>query len=413
MTIRTGGNIIAGGFTEELLQTKANLNLDNSTAITNCITSIPQDIKLELNNGTLTLKAGSKVYVPNGVGVFDTRVFTQDISVSSLESATGRFLLTYGQAAWASEDKFDYFHVSQMNLFSGPSQPTVTSANNLWYDTTNNVIKTTSNKGSTWAVTNNTFPICIVTASSGTITSIDQIFNGFGYIGSTVFALPGVKGLIPNGRNADGSLKNTELVVSSVRTYTIPSDAYNNCAYFVITSNDNTWWADVHFGGNRPSGQAWRRWYDEDNNFWWEYVSSWSKTEALILSNFVVTGGVISNYNPKTSFHALDYSDSPMIAGWSMPSSRYIDLTLGASGTQYTAPANGWYVVGKAGSGNIEQYITIINNNNDLRIFGSTANGFGISLFIPVKKGDNVIINYTLSGATNRFKFIYAEGENV
>ena len=38
---------------------------------TNCLTEIPQDITLELNNGTLTLKAGSKVYVPNGSGVFD------------------------------------------------------------------------------------------------------------------------------------------------------------------------------------------------------------------------------------------------------------------------------------------------------------------------------------------------------
>ena len=50
-------------------------------------------------------------------------------------------------------------------------------------------------------------------------TSIDQVFNGFGYIGSTVFALPGVKGLAPNGRNADGSLKNTEVVCEGVSVY--------------------------------------------------------------------------------------------------------------------------------------------------------------------------------------------------
>ena len=35
--------------------------------ITNCLTKIPQDIKLELNNGTITLKAGSKVYNGNGI----------------------------------------------------------------------------------------------------------------------------------------------------------------------------------------------------------------------------------------------------------------------------------------------------------------------------------------------------------
>lgn len=41
-------------------------NTLNTSQITNCITEIPQDIKLELVDGTLTLKAGSKVYIPNG-----------------------------------------------------------------------------------------------------------------------------------------------------------------------------------------------------------------------------------------------------------------------------------------------------------------------------------------------------------
>ena len=41
-------------------------NTLNTSQITNCITEIPQDIKLELKDGVLTLKAGSKVYVPNG-----------------------------------------------------------------------------------------------------------------------------------------------------------------------------------------------------------------------------------------------------------------------------------------------------------------------------------------------------------
>ena len=46
--------------------------------ITNCITAIPQDIKLELNNGSLTVKAGSKVYIPNGPGVFDEVTTSSD-----------------------------------------------------------------------------------------------------------------------------------------------------------------------------------------------------------------------------------------------------------------------------------------------------------------------------------------------
>lgn len=47
----------------------------NYNNISNCITEIPQDIKLELNNGTLTLKAGSKVYVPNGFEQSQTKLY--------------------------------------------------------------------------------------------------------------------------------------------------------------------------------------------------------------------------------------------------------------------------------------------------------------------------------------------------
>jgi hypothetical protein len=60
----------------------------NKTQVTNCITEIPQDIKLELANGVLTLKAGSKVYVPNGfeqdgtTPKFDVVTIENDLSIN-------------------------------------------------------------------------------------------------------------------------------------------------------------------------------------------------------------------------------------------------------------------------------------------------------------------------------------------
>ena len=42
------------------------LELDSKSQITNCLLEVPQRIKLELNDGVLTLKAGSQVIVPNG-----------------------------------------------------------------------------------------------------------------------------------------------------------------------------------------------------------------------------------------------------------------------------------------------------------------------------------------------------------
>mgnify|MGYP003298927573 CR=1 FL=1 len=52
----------------KLIDQKADSYLDK-TILTNCIIDIPQDIKLVLKDNTLTLKAGSKVYIPNGFEV--------------------------------------------------------------------------------------------------------------------------------------------------------------------------------------------------------------------------------------------------------------------------------------------------------------------------------------------------------
>ena len=61
MSLRVGNNILAGSPID-----KTDLDLANSPYTTNRILEIPQDIKLELNSGTLTLKAGSKLYDGTG-----------------------------------------------------------------------------------------------------------------------------------------------------------------------------------------------------------------------------------------------------------------------------------------------------------------------------------------------------------
>ena len=182
--------------------------------ITNCITEIPQDIKLELVDGTLTLKAGSKVYVPNGTHLQTT----SDLSLTITKD--GEYLIT------AHSNGSAIYYQYLVNCVSGSTDSLAGTNYHWWFDTTNSVINRYMSNASTPAQTL-TMPIAIITVSNGAISSIDQVFNGFGYIGSTAFALPGVKGLIPNGRNADGSLKNTEFTVPNVVTRTI---TWNNAA---------------------------------------------------------------------------------------------------------------------------------------------------------------------------------------
>ena len=89
------------------------------------------------------------------------------------------------------------------------------------------------------------------------------------------------------------------------------------------------------------------------------------------------------------------------------PSSKYIDLSLGASGSTYTAPANGWF-----------SWYCYQNNNGYIFVQTSAsllpnrvANASNdIAGFIPVKKGDTVWVEYA-NLKFNRLRFIYAEDQ--
>lgn len=387
MSIRVGGNVIGGNIGTDLLATKTDLNLSNSTAITNCITQIPQDIKLELNDGTLTLKAGSKVYVPNGTGVFNTVTIASDLSTSSGTGSYKYFVFYDYSANRIATRRIDL-------CSSGTSDPSTT--NTAYYNTSTNIITQHNTDSTTWQ---SSFPLAIYSANGSVITSIDQVFNGFGYIGSTVFALPGVKGLIPNGRNADGTLKNIEFTVGRVLTRT--RDLTGTNAPLVLNANDFANFAVAD--------------YNEELNL--NISSTGVNTGRAIVGTWSATNGVIASFTPKTTFHALDYNDSSTISGWSMPSSRYIGLTLGASGATYTAPANGWFGIRAVATSttNIGR-LEFRNNTVSLDCYGiqvvsSTANTT-MRAFVPVKKGDVVSLWYA-NVSSSIFGFIYAEGENV
>lgn len=99
-------------------------------------------------------------------------------------------------------------------------------------------------------------------------------------------------------------------------------------------------------------------------------------------------------------------------SSWGFPSNRYIDLTLGASGSKYTAPANGYFTLTKRTSSST-QYISIINSVSGI---GSNCFPAGtddvLKVTVPVAKNDVISVYYNAGGITNAFRFVYAEGSN-
>ena len=99
-----------------------------------------------------------------------------------------------------------------------------------------------------------------------------------------------------------------------------------------------------------------------------------------------------------------------LISGYGMPSNRYIDLTLGASETRYTAPANGWFIFSRQANAN-NQFGILSNITSKIENGMSTYQWGSIVCSIPAKKGDIVQINYNAAGELYGFKFTYTEGE--
>ena len=98
-----------------------------------------------------------------------------------------------------------------------------------------------------------------------------------------------------------------------------------------------------------------------------------------------------------------------------MPSGRYIDLTLGASGSTYTAPANGYFVLWSYLNNDQYNKYIVIHKLSQSTVGSSFAyesivpNSYQMPLAAPVKQGEIIKIEYTIG--TVMFRFYYSEGE--
>lgn len=258
-------------------------NVLTNKTLSNCITEIPQYINLELTSSSCKLKTGSKVYFPNGSNVFDSFTLTSDLTLTQAGTATDVLYFVH-------PNKSTVVSVLKSSCYSGDTQPSGTNYA-FWYDTTNNKVGMRASGSSTFTF-GYSLPICVATIADSLVTSIDQLFNGFGYIGSTVFALPGVKGLAPNGRNADGSLKNVEVILSNVLLRTFTDTATTEFA--------------IHTSGIYQHS----RYIVKDDNYLYYEDGTKINTPLFVAGEFSRESGRITSLTPKTAFHAVDYQDA-------------------------------------------------------------------------------------------------------
>lgn len=217
----------------------------------------------------------------------------------------------------------------------------------------------------------------------------------------------------------DSRANSSELTAINLYTSSgdIPSSKYSQSGMSTTLgiSNGQIWQYDIGSNAFQNHAQAYTKAITDLSNittpldgYYYIVVATSTKTQIEVDIDEVMTD---LNGKVDVDMSNVNASGKSLISGLPMPSNRYTDLTLGASGSTYTAPANGWFAVSKT-SGGTGKYIGLLNTTSDIGVETyPNANTNNAKLIIPIKKNDVLRVTYSLTGATNYFKFIYAEGE--
>ena len=376
----------------------------------NCITKIPQDIKCKLNpeNNTITIKAGSKIYFPAGFEEDDTTLKFNTIILEN--DINCNYIYAVQALCCLRSDTLEAFSLYTQQCYSGDTLPSISSSAGpgvFWYDTVNNLIKYSADKGQTWLDYTLSLPIFLATGNNQELgqnwKSLDQVFNGFGYIGSELFVLPNVEIAATQGKTIEGLLHSIRLVTENILIYDISATTQTNKE--IILYNNSNGKCDIICAPQTYTiptlGYVY---YDEINNY--IHISEPPFNAAIVGSVFINSDRRINKLRTK---NIINFTDSSQITQQTSISKISIDLELGPSNTTYIIPANGWLFLDK--QANTNQYIQLIEKDNyyNQTVYSSQTNS-RLTILLPVKKEMQIVAVYTATGNTNAFRFIYAEG---
>ena len=241
---------------------------------TNIITKITKNVIIGLANNAITVYKGTKIYIPNGFESDGTTLHFDTVTLSSdfTDTSTGNetlFLVIVKHNESSYQLACGY--MGGETVLSWPANPV---AYRVYYNSTENACK--MHTGTNWLTLS--LPLGLVVRNSSGYSSITSVFNGFGFVANSVFALPGVRGLIPSARNIDGTPAVTSFETDHVLLTTCSLNAISQ--YIYLSQNQLTLSQDC--------------WYDYSNNV--------NRINTSIFYAAKTTGSVLCNNNTITTW---------------------------------------------------------------------------------------------------------------
>ena len=290
--------------------------------------------------GQIRLKKGSIVYVPDGIldgkKQFKKIILEEDTPYQNTGGSGNGLFVNYSP----SDNRLRI--TSKVSTASeNPNQDY-----SIWYDLTNNYLHRYGYDQDASVDYICSLPIGVVSQVGGAITSIDQVFNGVGYIGNTIFALPGVKGLIPNGWNEDGTYKNIYHTVPNVIIGSISN--YNTTGMtFGVGYTDSFGYVDKYIESDTQPTSNYTWWVNiKENKLYYKSTSDFNYTQYYKIGSFDRTSGTeipsISNFkvdaiqttNESANIESIEYGVGKTNCLTELPND--IKYTLSASTLKVT-----------------------------------------------------------------------------
>ena len=238
----------------------------------------------------------------------------------------------------------------------------------------------------------------------GTNSTATTLSIGFGSVGNYQL-LNGTTGLIPDARISS----------NIARTSALPSLATTSTAGIVQPDGSTI---TVNSGVIKANGVINQQDSTTTLKYW---TGTKAQYDAIVTKDsntlYNVTDDTVNLNNvANTDLSNVTDTGKKVISNMAMPSGRYTDLTLGASGSIYTAPADGYFIIQLFVNALVYHWVNLDYVVNGTNIFignwwGIVANNtFGIPI-IPIKKGMGLRISYgsDITGAPV-FRFMYAVG---
>lgn len=250
---------------------------------TNCILEIPQNIKMTLENNVLTLKAGSIITLTGST--YATLTTNVDGSITLGNGSDNSFYIIMTGNPNAVTPAAIY----PVNLSSsGDSNgfPTKNLTNVTTYYNTDDKIWYRYDPTTTLWSAQSKYPLGIIERKNNIWSFAkdsngnDMIFNGAGFVGHHAFIYPGVKALIPNGFNEDGSYKTIEATTNSLSIHemVLGTGAYGDGSrYFAISTSGNiTGWDGytIREKDEDFTNDNWLRQYIKESNKTYTWIGS-------------------------------------------------------------------------------------------------------------------------------------------